>query len=35
MIKTSKYLGNWTTLTLEQQDKITVKHQLSMTSGIG
>ena len=32
--KTSKYLGNWTTLTLEQQDKITVKHQLSMTSGL-
>jgi CubicO group peptidase (beta-lactamase class C family) len=33
--KTSKYLGeNWTSLTKEQQDKITVWHQLTMTSGL-
>lgn len=32
--KTSKYLGNWTTLTQDQQDKITVRHQLTMSSGL-
>jgi CubicO group peptidase (beta-lactamase class C family) len=33
--KTSDYLGeNWTSLTKEQQDKITVWHQLTMTSGL-
>ncbi len=33
--KTSDYLGeNWTSLTQEQQDKITVWHQLTMTSGL-
>jgi CubicO group peptidase (beta-lactamase class C family) len=32
--KTSKYLGeNGTSLTKEQQDKITVWHRLTMTSG--
>lgn len=32
--KTSKYLGKWTELTQEQEDKITVRHQLTMTSGL-
>lgn len=32
--KTSDYLGDWTSLTKGQQDKITVWHQLSMTSGL-
>lgn len=32
--KTSDYLGNWTSLTSDQQQKITVKHQLCMTSGL-
>lgn len=32
--KTSMYLGDWTTLTKEQQDKITVRHQLTMSSGL-
>lgn len=33
--KTSDYLGEtWTSLTKEQQDKITVWHQLTMTSGL-
>jgi len=33
--KTSDYLGeNWTSLTKEQQDRITVWHQLTMTSGL-
>jgi len=33
--KTSKHLGeNWTSLTKKQQDKITVWHQLTMTSGL-
>lgn len=33
--KTSDYLGkNWTSLTPEQEDKITIKHQLTMTSGL-
>lgn len=33
--KTSKYLGEgWTSLPLEQEDKITIWHQLTMTSGL-
>jgi len=33
--KTSKYLGEgWTNLTSEQESKITIWHQLSMTSGL-
>lgn len=33
--KTSDYLGtNWSKLTLEKQDLITVKHHLSMTTGL-
>jgi CubicO group peptidase (beta-lactamase class C family) len=33
--KTSKYLGNgWTSLTTQQEDKITIKHQLTMTTGL-
>lgn len=33
--KTSDYLGNgWTNLSQEKEDLITVKHQLSMTSGL-
>ena len=32
--KTSKYLNDWTMLTQEQQDKITVRHQLTMSSGL-
>ena len=33
--KSSKYLGeNWTSLTKEQEDKITVWHQLTMTTGL-
>jgi CubicO group peptidase (beta-lactamase class C family) len=32
--KTSDYLGDWTMLTKGQQDKITVKHQLMMASGL-
>ncbi|MGB5667233.1 MAG: serine hydrolase [Maribacter sp.] len=33
--KTSDYLGaNWSQLTLEKQDLITVKHHLSMTTGL-
>ncbi|AWV98819.1 serine hydrolase domain-containing protein [Arcticibacterium luteifluviistationis] len=33
--KTSDYLGeNWTTLSKEKEDLITVKHQLSMTAGL-
>lgn len=32
--KTSKYLGNWTSLTSDQEDKITIRHQLTMTSGL-
>ena len=32
--KSSKHMGNWTALTSEQEDKITVKHQLTMTSGL-
>lgn len=33
--KTSDYLGEeWTSLTKEQEDKITIKHQLNMTSGM-
>jgi CubicO group peptidase (beta-lactamase class C family) len=33
--KTSDYLGkNWSSLTPEQEAKITIKHQLSMTSGL-
>jgi CubicO group peptidase (beta-lactamase class C family) len=33
--KSSKYLGNgWTSLTAAQEDKITVKHQLTMTTGL-
>lgn len=32
---TSKYLGNgWTSCTLEQENKVTIKHQLSMSSGL-
>jgi len=32
--KTSDYLGlQWTSLTTEQEEKITIKHQLTMTSG--
>jgi CubicO group peptidase (beta-lactamase class C family) len=32
---TSKYLGlGWTSLTRQQEDKITVRHQLSMTTGL-
>jgi CubicO group peptidase (beta-lactamase class C family) len=33
--KTSKYLGEkWTALTPEQEGKITIRHQLTMTSGL-
>jgi CubicO group peptidase (beta-lactamase class C family) len=33
--KTSDYLGKeWTSLTPEQEDKITIRHQLTMTSGL-
>ncbi len=33
--KTSDYLGTgWTSLTLEQENRITVRHQLTMTSGL-
>jgi len=33
--KISKYLGNgWTSLTAQQEDRITIKHQLSMTTGL-
>lgn len=33
--KTSKYLGeNWTSCTLLQEDQITIRHQLTMTSGL-
>jgi CubicO group peptidase (beta-lactamase class C family) len=33
--KTSDYLGkNWTSLTPEQEDNITIRHQLTMTSGL-
>ncbi|HNW49595.1 MAG TPA: serine hydrolase domain-containing protein [Prolixibacteraceae bacterium] len=33
--KTSDYLGkHWTTLTTDQEDKITIKNQLTMTSGL-
>lgn len=33
--KTSTYLGEgWTSLTKEQEDKITVRHQLTMTTGL-
>ena len=33
--KTSDYLGaGWTSLTSEQEEKITIKHQLTMTSGL-
>ena len=33
--KTSDYLGtNWTSLTPEQEDRITIKHQLSMATGL-
>jgi CubicO group peptidase (beta-lactamase class C family) len=33
--KSSKYLGTgWTSCTLSQEDKITVRHQLTMTSGL-
>ncbi len=33
--KTSDYLGqNWTSLTAEKEDLITIKHQLTMTSGL-
>lgn len=33
--KTSEYLGeDWTSLTSTQEDKITIKHQLSMTTGL-
>ena len=32
--KSSKHMGNWTSLTIEQEDKITVRHQLTMTSGL-
>ena len=30
----SKYLGDWTSATKQQQDKITIRHQLTMTSGL-
>jgi CubicO group peptidase (beta-lactamase class C family) len=34
-LKTSAYLGNgWTSLALEQENKITVRHQLTMTTGL-
>ena len=33
--KSSKYLGNgWTSLSTAQEDKITIRHQLTMTSGL-
>ncbi len=33
--KTSTYLGEgWTSLTKEQEDKITIRHQLTMTTGL-
>jgi CubicO group peptidase (beta-lactamase class C family) len=33
--KSSKYLGNgWTSLSATQEDKITIRHQLTMTSGL-
>lgn len=33
--KTSKYLGEgWTSLTKEQEDKITIRHQMTMTTGL-
>lgn len=33
--KTSKFLGSgWTNCTLAQEDKITIRHQLTMTSGL-
>ncbi len=33
--KTSQYLGSpWTSLTQEQEDKVTIWHQLTMTSGL-
>ncbi len=32
--QTSDHLGNWTSLTTEQEDKITIWHQLTMTSGL-
>ena len=32
--KSSKHMGNWTMLTKEQEDKITVRHQLTMTTGL-
>ncbi len=32
--KTSSYLGDWTSTTSEQQEKITIRNQLCMTSGL-
>jgi CubicO group peptidase (beta-lactamase class C family) len=32
--KTNTYLGSWTSMTSAQEDQITIKHQLNMTTGL-
>lgn len=32
--KSSTYMGKWTSMTKEQEDKITIRHQLTMSSGL-